>query len=73
MSRESGGIQAHTVLAESGGEEPSVQGPEFSIRQEEDENWDGGQETFMEVDQLWVSFQGSRGPRQGFGSALQWA
>lgn len=38
MSRESGGIQVHTVLAESGGEEPSVQGPEFSIRQEEDEN-----------------------------------
>lgn len=34
MSRESGGIQAHTVLAESGGKEPSVQGPEFSIRTE---------------------------------------
>ena len=27
----------------------------------------------MEVNQLQVSFQGSGGSRQGFGSALQWA
>ena len=72
MSRERGGVQAHTVLAESGGEEPSaVQGPEFSVRREEDENREEGQETSMDVDQPQISVHGPRGPRQGFGSALR--
>ena len=70
MSRERGGSQAHTVLAESGDEPSAVQGPEFSVRQEEDENWEDGQETPMDVDQPRISFHGPRGPKQGFGSAL---
>ena len=47
MSRERGGVQAHTVLAESGGEEPSaVQGPEFSVRREEDEDFEDNDSDF---------------------------